>query len=226
MNMSIIEDISYIHRQTGESLTVCKMLYEKNGRNVELTLQELYHSAKETTVVEEKVDVGYYKAEFEKREKNRKITNVVVKSIFTVMIAALSVFLFYRAAILENPIWLLLYILPISILGVLLLKIWLPDKMWKAFRSFGGNSSANDKYQSSIDEDVDYYSEDDDDNGEEPQSEYQGKTIFDILFNDKDDDESSQKADEEEWEESCEECGEYYDDCECDDCGDEDCENW
>lgn len=28
------------------------------------------------------------------------------------------------------------------------------------------------------------------------------------------------------WLEECEECGEHYDDCECDDCGDEDCENW
>lgn len=31
---------------------------------------------------------------------------------------------------------------------------------------------------------------------------------------------------DEDWLEECEECGEHYDDCECDDCGDEDCENW
>ena len=34
------------------------------------------------------------------------------------------------------------------------------------------------------------------------------------------------KKDDESWLEECEECGEHYDDCECDDCGDEDCENW
>ncbi len=30
----------------------------------------------------------------------------------------------------------------------------------------------------------------------------------------------------EEWMEECDECGEYFEDCECKDCGDEDCENW
>ncbi len=34
------------------------------------------------------------------------------------------------------------------------------------------------------------------------------------------------KIENDEWMEECEECGEHYDDCECDDCGDEDCENW
>ena len=42
---------------------------------------------------------------------------------------------------------------------------------------------------------------------------------------------SAGQPEDEEWLETCEQCGEYYDDCECDDCGDEDCgdedcENW
>lgn len=39
--MSKIDDISYIHRQTSESLKICKELYEKNGCDVRLTIIEI-----------------------------------------------------------------------------------------------------------------------------------------------------------------------------------------
>lgn len=233
--MNKIKDIAYVHRQTGESLSVCKNVYEKNGCNVELTLRELYQNRNKTDTDKEKIDVSCCKANFEKKNERRKTTKIVLKSIVTVVVVALIVFLFYRAVTLVNPIWLALFILLIASLSLILFKLWLPPQVWKAMQQNDKNAFANDHYQPTNHSDDDCCNDDDcysddnccnDNDDQEPQSFCPKETLFDILFNDKTDDDATKKADEEEWEESCENCGEYYDDCECDDCGDEDCENW
>lgn len=227
--MNKIKDISYIRKQTGESLSVCKELYEKNGCDVELTLREIeikqYSEKKKSVDQAQKFDAEKLRQEADKREKNRKVTSLVLRSVFSILLFALLVFVFYRAVNVENPLWIILYAPVLAIVVTIILKLCLPKKVWEALQANSGVISddvpSGGDYQ-------DFCTEELQDEPVDAQDE-NGETLFDVLFNkpfEQDLESEERQKDEEEWEESCEECGEYYADCECDDCGDEDCENW